>query len=117
MSSIKDTTKTVTAIAAFLAAIGSAAPAAAQGHYSVAPDRDIRQCVQAIGDRADYDGAARVQHEVSSKERMTIGYTLKIKTSVFDQDGGTVREYSTTCVATGGDAPRKVDFQQKKSGV
>ena len=57
------TINTVRSLAALAALAVTAAPAGAAGFYSVAPDRDIRQCVQAIGERADYSGAARVEHD------------------------------------------------------
>jgi len=89
-----------------LIAIGGTALAA--GFHEVAPERDINLCVSEIGSHADYTGAIRVRHEVESRKRRTVGYSLTIQTSVFaDNDSEAVREYRAICVVAGGEAPLK----------
>ena len=97
--------------ASLLAVVGLIAingPALAAGFDEVAPQHDINLCVNEIGSHADYTGAVRVRHEVESRKRRTIGYSLTINTSVFaEKDGEAVREYRAICVVSGGETPLK----------
>ena len=90
------------AIAGLMATPG----AQAQGFYSVAPDYQIRQCVAEIGKHADYTGGVRVEHDVLSERRRSVGYKLTIGTTIYSDDNGEIiREYATTCVAAAGEQP------------
>ena len=94
--------------------IALAAPADAAGFYEVAPRNDIDMCVAAVAAEADYDEAARVRHEVVTTKRRTVGYRLDIETTVFEAGSGAViREYSSTCLATGGEQPSKFEIRDK----
>ncbi|MDX1509077.1 MAG: hypothetical protein R3358_12400 [Woeseiaceae bacterium] len=102
---------------AFAGLLGSA-PATAAGFDSVAPDTLIDQCVAEIGRQADYTGGVRVEHEVLSAPRRTVGYTLTIDTTVFsDTDGQVVREYATKCVVTGGETPLRFRIKENRAGA
>jgi hypothetical protein len=103
--------------ATFLATTGLiafSAPAWA-GVYESAPNRDIDLCVSEIRQNADYTGASRVRHDVESEKRRSMGYSLKIDTTVYsDIDGQAIREYKAVCVVTGGKKPLR--FTIEKAG-
>ena len=102
------------AFAGFLASV----PASAGGFYSVAPDYMIDQCVAEIGKQANYDGGTRVEHEVLSEERRSVGYTLKIDTTIYsDNEGEIVREYATKCVVAGGEQPIRFRIKESNTGA
>lgn len=91
-----------------------AAPADAGGFYSVAPRNDINMCVAEVSERANYDEASRVRHEVISTKRRTVGYRLDIETTVFEAGSGDViREYKSTCLATGGKRPSRFEIREQ----
>lgn len=108
----------IAASALAFAGLVAAGPASAEGFYSVAPDNLIDQCVAEIGKQADYTGGVRVEHEVLSERRRTVGYTLKIDTTIFsDAEGGIVREYATRCVVTGGEQPIRFRIKESNAGA
>ena len=83
------------------------------GFYEFAPNKDIDLCVAEIQAYADYTGAGRVRHHVESRKRNTVGYSLKIDTTVFaDIDGAAIREYTAICVVTGGKKPLKFTIRE-----
>ncbi len=83
------------------------------GFYEFAPQRDIDLCVAEIQAYADYTGAGRVRHDVESSKRKTVGFSLKIDTTVYaDIDGAAIREYKTVCVVTGGKKPLKFTIRE-----
>ena len=78
-----------------------------------APQSTIDLCVTQIADRANYDGATRVRHEVESQERRTIGHELRIDTRVFgDIEDEVIREYATICAV--GHSQRPLSFRIKE---
>jgi hypothetical protein len=61
----------------------------------------------------DYNEATRVHHDVVAIERRTVGYTLKISTSLFGgPKGETIRAYVTTCIVNGNNKPLKFTFSE-----
>ncbi len=93
---------------AIIGLIAISGSALAAGLDEVAPQSDINLCVNEIGSHADYTGAVRVRHEVESKKRRTVGYSLTIETTVFaETDGEAVRKYKAICVVAGGETPLK----------
>ena len=109
-----------TIIASALAFTGllTATTASAQGFYSVAPDYQIQQCVAEIGKHADYSGGARVEHDVLSERRRSVGYKLTIGTTIYSDNGSDViREYATTCVAAPSEKPVVFRIRENKSGA
>ena len=83
------------------------------GFYEFAPNRDIDLCVAEIQAYADYTGAGRVRHHVESSKRKTVGYSLKIDTTVYaDIDGQEIRAYKAVCVVTGGKKPLKFTIRE-----
>ncbi len=61
----------------------------------------------------DYSGATRVRHDVIAIERRTVGYTLKISTSVYGEaEGEAIRAYAATCVVNGDNSPLSFDIDQ-----
>lgn len=101
--------------ASTLAAIGLIAistPTLA-GFYEVAPNSDVDLCVSEIKAHADYTDAGRVRHEVESVKRRSVGYSLKIDTTVYSaSDDKAIREYTAVCVVTGGKKPLKFTIKE-----
>ena len=91
--------------------------ASAQADYGYpheAPQDKIDLCVASIAEQANYDEANYVRHEVSSKARATIGYTLNISTLVYDEtDGQLIREYRTLCAVS--NRPEPVTFKIRET--
>lgn len=81
--------------------------AAAQGDWSEI-QTEINSCVAVIAEHANYSDATRVRHAVVDVKERTVGYKLSIETSIFtDSDEAAIREYTTSCVVNGNNAPMK----------
>lgn len=94
-------TKTTISLAIVGMFFTAAVAQADYGYSDVVPQDKIDLCVAAIAEKADYDEANYVRHEVSSKPRATIGHTLSINTLVFDEnEGQLIREYRTLCAVS-----------------
>ena len=61
-----------------------------------APQRTLDTCVAEVSNNADYDGASDVMHYVESKPRSVSGFTVRIKTEVYDGES-VIREYRSNC--------------------
>lgn len=84
------------------------------GYPEVAPQEKIDLCVAEIAERANYEEADHVRHEVTSRARATIGYTLNINTLVYGEDDGQlIREYRTTCAVS--NRPEPVAFKIREA--
>ncbi len=84
------------------------------GFSEQAPESSIQQCVAEIGEQANYENAARVRHEVNSKERRVSGHTIKIDTTVFGADGlEVIREYATVCAVSDNTETKHFKIKQK----
>ena len=92
-----------------LTLIGLYAFAAPAGAATVAESGiadEVNSCVAAVREQLNYDGATRVLHDVVAIERRTVGYTMKITTSLFGKSGDeAIRAYATTCVVNGDNEP------------
>ena len=67
---------------------------------------EVNACVAEVRNRLDYADAARVRHDVTAIERRTVGYTLKISTSLYDEtETQPIRAYAATCIVNGDNAP------------
>ena len=76
----------------FAASLALAAP------YPVeeAPQRRLDACIAEVSNNADYEGASGVTHLVESKPRSISGFTVRIKTEVYDGES-IIREYRSNC--------------------
>lgn len=114
----RNSTNIIAASALAFAGLLASAPASAGGLYPVAPDYMIDQCVAEIGKQANYEGGVRVEHQVLSEERRSIGYTLRIDTTIYsDNEGEVVREYATKCVVAGGEQPIRFRIKESNTGA
>ena len=74
---------------------------------------EVNACVAEVRDRVDYSEAARVRHDVTAIERRTVGYTLKISTSVFGEaESEVIRAYAATCVVNGDNPPLSFEMAE-----
>ena len=102
-------------LASSLAALGLIAISAPTlaGFGEIAPNADVNLCVSEIQAHADYTDAGRVRHEVESAKRRSMGYTLKIDTTVYSAtDDKAIREYTAVCVVTGGKTPYRFSIKE-----
>jgi len=91
---------------------------AAQGSWQQEIETEINSCVAAIADHANYDDATRVRHSVVGVKERTVGYKLTIETSIYSDDGDTaIREYATSCVVNGNNAPMKFSISESDLGA
>ena len=90
---------------------------AAKGNWQEI-ETEINSCVSAIADQANYDDATRVRHTVVAVKERTIGYKLTIETSIYsDTDDAAIREYATSCVVNGNNAPMKFSISESDVGA
>ncbi len=90
---------------------------AAQGSWQEI-DTEINACVAAIADHANYDDATHVRHGVVGVKERTVGYKLTIETSIYsDTDDAAIREYATSCVVNGNNAPMKFSISESEVGA
>ena len=76
-------------------------------------DAEINSCVRAVADQANYDDATRVRHAVVGVKERTVGYKLSIETSLYNESGdAAIREYATSCVINGNNAPMHFSISQ-----
>ena len=107
-------TKTMISLALTGLLFTAAAAQADYGYPDVAPQEKIDMCVAAIAEQANYTDANLVRHEVASKARATIGYTLNISTQVYGEtDGQLIREYRTLCAVS--ERPEPVAFKIREA--
>ena len=90
---------------------------AAQGSWQEI-ETEINACVAAIADHANYDDATHVRHDVVGVKERTVGYKLTIETSIYsDTDDAAIREYATSCVVNGNNAPMKFSITETDVGA
>lgn len=90
-----------------------AAPAGAATLEESGVESEVKSCVAEVRERLDYSDATRVRHDVIAIERRTVGYTLKISTSVYGEaEGEAIRAYAATCVVNGDNLPLSFDIDQ-----
>jgi len=74
---------------------------------------EVNACVAEVRERMDYNDVTRVRHDVVAIERRTVGYTLKISTSLYGEaESEAIRAYATTCVVNGNNKPLKFTFSE-----
>ncbi len=99
-----------------LTLIGLYAFAAPAGAATVAESgiaSEVNSCVAAVREQLNYDGAARILHDVVAVERRTVGYTMKISTLVFGKsEGEVIRAYAATCVVNGDNEPLQFSISE-----
>lgn len=108
----KLTGKSILGIAAVLLLAGQAS-AKEQAWSEI--DAEIQNCVAAVAEHANYDNATRVRHAVVDVKKRTVGYKLTIETSLYNEGGeGAIREYATSCVVNGNNAPLQFDMSETR---
>jgi hypothetical protein len=76
-------------------------------------DAEIRSCVASVAESADYNDATRVRHTVVDVKERIVGYRLTIETSLFNETSdAAIREYATSCVVNGSNAPLQFTISQ-----
>jgi len=81
-------------------------------------ETEINSCVSAIAEQANYDGATHVRHTVVGVKERTVGYKLTIETSIYsDTSDAAIREYATSCVVNGDNAPMKFSISESDVGA
>ena len=79
---------------------------------------EINACVAAIADHANYNDATYVRHDVVGVKERTVGYKLTIETSIYSIKGdAAIREYATSCVVNGNNAPMKFSISETDVGA
>lgn len=74
---------------------------------------EVNACVAEVRERVDYSDAERIRHDVTAIERRTVGYTLKISTSVFGKaEGKAIRAYAATCIVNGNNPPLSFEMAE-----
>ena len=90
---------------------------AAQGSWQEI-ETEINACVSVIADQANYDDATYVRHTVVGVKERTVGYKLTIETSIYSIKGdAAIREYATSCVVNGNNAPMKFSISETDVGA
>ena len=81
-------------------------------------ETEINSCVSAIAEQANYDDATHVRHDVVGVKERTVGYKLTIETSIYSIKGdAAIREYATSCVVNGNNAPMKFSISETDVGA
>ncbi len=74
---------------------------------------EVYSCVAEVRERLDLSDATRVKHDITAIERRTVGYTLKISTSIFGEaESDAIRTYAATCVVNGNNAPLSFEMAE-----
>ncbi len=101
-----------------LTVLGLSAHAAAATVDEIKYNREVRSCVAEIRDHVNYDGAARVRHDVVLVKPKLVGYVMKIDTAIYPERAGQpTREYATYCVVNGNHKPLKFEIVESDGGA
>lgn len=74
---------------------------------------EVNACVSQVREHLDYTDATRVRHDVKAIERRTVGYTLKISTSLYSaEENEAIRAYVATCIVNGDNPPLSFDMEE-----
>ncbi len=115
MNTRKSTATLILSAAAIFILAGQAS--AAKGSWQEI-EPEINSCVAAIADHANYNDATHVRHDVVDVKERTVGYKLTIETSIYsDTDDAAIREYATSCVVNGNNAPMKFSISETDVGA
>ena len=67
---------------------------------------EVNACIAEVRERMNTENATRVRHDVTAIERRTVGYTLRINTSIYaENEEQAIRAYAATCVVNGDNPP------------
>lgn len=61
-----------------------------------APQRTLDACIAEVSNNANFDGASEVTHLVESKPRSVSGFTVRIRTEVYEGES-LIRQYRSNC--------------------
>ena len=115
MNTRKSTATHILSAAALFILAGLAS--AAEGSWQEI-ETEINSCVSAIAGQANYDDATHVRHDVVGVKERTVGYKLTIETSIYSDTGdAAIREYATSCVVNGDNAPMKFSISESDVGA
>jgi hypothetical protein len=90
-----------------------ASPAGAATAAESGVENEVNSCVAEVREHLDYTDAAKVRHDVMAIERRTVGYTLEIRTMLYDVAGDQqIRAYAATCVVNGNNAPLSFEIRE-----
>ena len=90
-----------------------AAPAGAATVAESGVADEVNSCVAEVRERIEVSDATGVRNDIVAIERRTVGYTLKISTSIYGQkEGEAIRAYATTCVVNGNNKPMQFAFSE-----
>jgi len=103
--------KTVISLALVGLFVANVALASAYPDYE-APQSSVDTCVAEVANNADYAGASNVEHFVDSKPRSVSGYTVSIKTLVYDGED-VIHEYVARCAINRQDQIRYFRLRDK----
>ena len=102
---MKTLLKTITISTLLIGASG----AFAYPDHDVAFSNEANSCIQAVNERANYEDASRIAHDVTELKNTFTGYVLSVDTRVYDISGENIlRQYSSHCVAKGKEKPRRI---------
>jgi len=100
--------KTVLKTITFAMITLGASSAIAYEDHDVAFSQEANNCIAAVNEKANYDHAGRIKHDVTELKNTFSGYVLSIDTRVYSEDDESlVRRYSSHCVAKGDEQPRR----------
>lgn len=92
-------------------ALTQAAGAATLDQTDVASE--VNSCVAAVRENVDYVDATRIRHDITAIERRTVGYTLKISTSLYGEtEERPIRAYAATCIVNGDNPPLRFTMER-----
>ena len=115
MNTRKSTATHILSAAALFILAGLAS--AAEGNWQEI-EAEINSCVSEIAEQANYDDATHVRHDVVGVKERTVGYKLTIETSIYSDTGdAAIREYATSCVVNGDNAPMKFSISESDVGA
>jgi hypothetical protein len=81
-------------------------------------DTEISSCVAAVADHANYNDATKVRHAVVAVKERTVGYKLTIETALYNEESdAAIREYATSCVVNGSNAPAQFSISETDNGA
>ena len=61
-----------------------------------APQSSLDACIAEVSNNVDYEGASEVTHLVESKPRSVSGFTVRIRTDVYEGES-IIRQYRSNC--------------------
>ncbi len=110
--------RVISGVLAAFAGLALAGQASAAKQEWTEIDAEIRSCVAAVADNANYADATRVRHAVVGVKERTVGYKLTIETSLYNERSeAAIRQYATSCVVNGNNVPMQFTIDQAGNGA